>query len=516
MKVKAFIRIHLILFAGILVYSCSDDTWNTHYFRQTDDVSDNNLWTTIETTPEISSFAQLLKSHGYDRMLSGSQAYTVFAPNNASLSGLDTSTMDVRTELIENHIARFFYAVSGKENSVVGTLNGKRINLNYKDGSYFYGEAPLTVPVKSIVASNGLVHVLTNYEPFFPNTWELIGKEAGLDSIRKYLYSFDKILFDELASVPGSVVDGQQTYLDSVFINYNPMLSRFGYINKEDSSYTMLVPNNTAWNKAYNQIKNYYVYYNQNPKSADSIQRVSTSLALVQDLIFNNRKQRSAEDSLISTSMNTFNNPHLLFDGAVKKTTSNGSVFITDELKIDALNSWHKLIKVEAERSVGRENSLSTPYSERVGAGVTSISGGRYLKLSPSTSSGNPTVTFEIPGTLSDYYDIFCVFVSPKIINPTAIGVKPCKIYFNLSYITSSGSINSPEDRYPSTGIIEVKTDVMDTLLVVPNFKFPIANYGEKVTTVKLKVSSNVARSETTNYSRELLIDCILLKPKKQ
>ena len=56
----------------------------------------------------------------------------------------------------------------------------------------------------------------------------------------------------------------------------------------------------------------------------------------------------------------------------------------------------------------------------------------------------------------------------------------------------------------------------MDTVLVASDFKFPVANYGEEITTVTLKVISNVPRSETTNYSRELLLDCILLEPKKQ
>lgn len=516
MRVKILIRIQLILVVGVLLFACSDESWNKHYNAQPELVSDKNLWTTIESTPELSGFAKLLKTYGYDKVLSQSQAYTVFAPNNDALAVLDTNNMDVKTELIENHIVRFIYSASGNKDITLSSLNGKRINLKYKDGSYFYGDASFDSPTKSIVASNGIVHVLKNHEQFFSNIWEYLDKGIGLDSIKKYMYSFDRLFFDELSSVPGSIVNGQQTYLDSVFLNYNPLLSSLGYINREDSSYTMLVPNNTAWGNAYNRIKDYYVYYNANSFKRDSLQRANTSFALVQDLIFNNNLQKAIQDSIVTTSLNTFYTPQYLFDGAEKIITSNGTIYVTNDLKIEATDSWHQTIKVEAERSLGRENSLSTPYSERVGSGITSISNSRYLRLSPTTSSGNPTVIFEIPGTLSSYYDIYCVFVSPKTVNPNITGVKSCKVYFNLNYLTSSGSINSPADRYPSTGIIEVNPNAIDTVLVVPNFKFPVANYGEKETTVKLKVISSVARTETANYSRELLIDCILLKPKKQ
>ncbi|MDR1738644.1 MAG: fasciclin domain-containing protein [Candidatus Symbiothrix sp.] len=507
------LKIQAIVLLGIMLFACSDDNWDKHYNADPDVVSDKNLWTTIAETPELSVFAALLQEYGYDELLSQSQAYTVFAPDNEALATLDVSNLDVKTELIENHIARFMIPVSTGSVSSVYTLNGKKIKLDLQAGNYSFGTAPFALPATGIVASNGIVHILSGYDRFFPNIWEYLAQRSDLDSIRQYLYAFDQVVFNEAASTPGSIVDGQMTYLDSVFINYNTMLMRLGYINREDSSYTMIAPNNTAWNEAYNRIKTDFMYYHPTQAVADSLQQVYTKEALVQDLFFNNNIQEAPQDSLTSTSRNTFYQPQYLFAGTESITTSNGVIYIANELKYKPYESWHTTIKVEAERSLGRENTLSTAYTKR-SEGEMQVSADRFLQLTPTTSSGNPTVTFEIPSTLSSAYNIYCVFVPGTVNNPAATGLKPCKFYFQLSYQDTDGTTKT--DRFPDSGTIESNPYVMDSVLVVANFKFPTANYGEELTTVKLKLLSNVARTETANFSRELWLDCILLEPKKE
>jgi hypothetical protein len=509
---SSFLTILTILLAP---YSCSDDSWDKHYQADPAIVAGDNLWTTLEAQSELSIFTGWLKAYGYDQVLSLSQAYTIFAPKNSALAQIDTAGLEIKTEWIENHIARFIIPASGETPYIVGTLNRKKIDLTHYDGNYFFGSAAFALPIQSLVASNGIIHVLDNYEPFFPNIWEYFTKRSDLDSIKNFLYSFDEIVFDESSSVLGSVVDGQQTYLDSVFINYNTLLMNLrGYINREDSSYTMLVPNNIAWTEAYNRIKDDFVYYNLSDRMADSLQRANTSLALVQDLIFSNTVQSSPQDSLTSTSRNTFYNPQYLFEGAEQVTTSNGVMYITEQLKFKPYESWNKQIKVEAERAFGRENTSSVVLTPRA-EGTIAVSGGRFLVLSPTSATGNPTVTFEIPNTLSSTYDVYCVFVPGTVNNPNATGLKPCRIFFNISYLDPTG--NSIKDRFPpASETIDTDPYVMDTVLVASDFKFPVANYGEEITTVTLTVSSYVARSQTTEFSRELMLDCILLEPKKQ
>lgn len=513
----------VILCLAVFAVAC-DDTYDNHYKADPAIVSENNLWTTIEAIPELSKFTEILKNYGYDKILSQSQAYTIFAPVNTVLSTLDTINMDVKKELIENHIARFIIPVPGNSNSIVSTLNKKRINLFRQGNNYYFGSAAFALPVKSVIASNGIVHVLNNYDTFFPNIYEYLAKDSRLDSIKNFFYSFEELIFDPYSSVPGSIVNGQQTYLDSIFVPYNVLTRDFGYIEREDSTYIMIVPDNTAWNEAYNRIKSDFVYYNKSAAIADSMQRRGTTRAIIRNLTFNMNQQDSPKDSLVSTwsdKPNTFYNPQYLFEGTEPVSASNGMIYITSQLKLKGWESWQPLLWVEAEYTYKRENTLSTPITVSVVNDLASlISNGRYLKLDPTTSTGNPTVTFEIPNTLSSYYDIYCVFVTEKVLRPSATGLKPCKVYFNLSYLNNSG--NTIIDRFPASGDIQTDPNIIDTVLVASNFKFPVANYGEskdngeQLTTVTLKVLSNVARTETTNFSRQLLLDCILLDPKKQ
>ena len=501
---------------AIFPIACTD-TYDKHYQADPAVVSDKNLWETIVAIPDVSKFTEILKNYGYDQILSQTQAYTIFAPDNDALSTLDTTHMDVRKELIENHIARFILPVPGNSSAMVTALNRKRIDLAWQGSNYYFGSAAFAVPAQSVIASNGIVHVLDNCAAFLPNIYEYLGKGADLDSIKNFLYAFDEDVFAPNRSIAGSIVDGQQTYLDSVFVNYNVMLDSIGFINSEDSTYRMIVPDNAAWNEAYNRIKNDFVFYNKDVRKADSLQRRNTSYAIIQDLVFNMNTQPSPSDSLVSTTGHKFLNPQYLFDGAQPVTTSNGTVYVTNQLKYNAWDSWQQPILVEAERILGRENTLSTPSTVRVsGAAIASVSGGQYLKLDPTTSSGNPTVTFDIPNTLSSYYDIYCVFIPVNIENSSAIG-KPCKVYFNLTYNDNNG--NAVISKFPDSGDVITNPDSINVVPVALNFKFPTANYGElqddgdPFVTVTLKVVSDVGRTETTNYSRQLLLDCILLMP---
>lgn len=509
-----------LLAAGLLLYNCSDDTYDKHYDEDSTLSSGVNLWKTIETIPELSSFTQLLKDHGYDEILSQQQAYTIFAPDNETMAQLDLTGMDVKTELIENHVARYFLPATGSSARTVATLNKKRVSMISSGEQFYYGNSVLHSG-KSVTATNGIVHLLTGYEPFFPNVWEYLDKRSELDSIKNYLYSFNQIIFDESQSVPGSIVNGQQTYLDSVFLNYNSILSQLGYINREDSSYTMVVPDNGAWDEAYSRIKDYYVYYDTDTHKADSLQHAKTSFAIVQDLFFNDNVQKSPADSLTSTYGNIFYEPQYLFAGTEEVECSNGKINISNQLKYKNSESWQPPLIIEAERTFGRENTLSNPYSMQA-ENITLVSSGRYLRLEPTTSSGNPTATFSIYGALSSYYNVYCVFVSDLVANPNATGLRPRKVYFNLNFRDLEGKDQTT--RFPQTGSVETDPYVMDTVLVASDFKFPVTDYGlmnsvnisTYVPIISLKVISNVARTETTKFSRELLIDCILLEPKEQ
>ena len=135
----------------------------------------------------------------------------------------------------------------------VTLLNSKVTNFGLNGVDYYFADNKLLSNNK--VASNGLLHVIGKKQPFFDNLWEYLAKDTRLDSIRNYLYSFDKITFDASKSTPGDVNEqGETVYIDSVLYNSNKMFSLLGKLEREDSTYTAIWPTNTAWISSYQKI----------------------------------------------------------------------------------------------------------------------------------------------------------------------------------------------------------------------------------------------------------------------
>ena len=266
MKIK-FKNTGLLLFLAALVgfTACESEKWNEHYSVDPSIVSDKNLWETIKENPDFSIFAWAVKKTGYDQMLASSQMFTIWIPDNQAAAMIDTTETDVDKdmllkEFVQNHITRFSYPASGTKDVRILLLNKKIMTFKPVDNDFYIGEIKLKQ--KNILTSNGVIHVIEDQIPFFNNVWEFLSKGIELDSVRNYLFSFNEIYFDAEKSIPGDVNEmGETVYLDSVIYNYNVMFWRLGAMNNEDSTYSVLLPTNMAWERSYNSIKNFYNYY---------------------------------------------------------------------------------------------------------------------------------------------------------------------------------------------------------------------------------------------------------------
>lgn len=520
----------LILLATAVGFSsCENESWSTHYSVDSEIVSDQTLWDQIQSNPNLKKFSWALRKTGYDKYLSGSQMYTVWAPvDSASNNNIDTTNTSVDNllltkEYIQNHISRFKYSASGTLKVKITMLNDKVTTFGMTGTDFYFGDIKLLTT--NAIANNGLLHVIERKLPFFDNIWEYLRRDTRLDSIRTYLYSFDKITFDPTKSTPGDVnEEGETVYLDSVLFNSNKMFSLLGKMDREDSTYTAIWPTNTAWTNSYNKIKDYYRYYSTaaTKYTADTLQRNYTRLALVQDLVFSNNMQLSPKDSMISTAKNVFYKAQSLYEGAEKVIASNGVAYITDDLKYNHWQSWNKTILVEAEKSKGRSNTWSNLY-ERTYSGITfaGISGKKYIEVNATTTSVNPTVQFEIPNILSGKlnadstiaygaaYNIYCVFVPSVIKTATP---KPNKVKFSVLFNNAQGKATTVNYDNNKLSYVTDKNK-MTKVLIASKVTFPFCETGLDTYSVKVKVSSNVTAQETVEFTRDLIIDCVILEP---
>jgi len=507
--------------------SCTADEWDKHYNSPAANKSELNLYEYIESRQELSTFAKMLKKVGYDSILNSSQTFTVWAPNDSALLGVDTTDLTLVKNIVTNHIARFSFPTSGISNKMILMMDNKLIPFTKNGSSYTFGEKPIIKVESDIATSNGIVHMLSEYVPYKQNLWEFIKEANGVDSLKNYINSLTILMLDNSKSYHNGV------FVDSVMMSTNYVFDNLAALNKEDSIYTAILPDNSAWTEAYNRIKLYY-----NTLNADGgvfVQRLLTKQTLVQDLFFRGKKTLPiVEDSLKSTGGNSFADPSRLFANSQLNEMSNGYSYVTDILKYPATESWFKTIKVEAESTQFGRSVLNFAPSAvaSIGSGLD-ISNGNYLTLRSTTQAASAMLyaNFPIPYTLSAKYNIYCVFVPTTIVSPT--DVRPNKVRFYLTYMNSAGNqvnyANIDENNNVLSTAIPKRSAIFTTdgtqitkMLVAKDFVFPYCNliYSNNLDissslTVALKVenATGVTGAETANFNRDLRIDCIILEP---
>ncbi len=498
------------------ITSCREE-WDAHYATLPADKSDLNLYDFIKSQSDLSTFTKMLETSGYDSILSKPQTFTVWAPSNDALSGLNTSDPLLAMEIVKNHITRFSYTTSGIARSTMLMLNSKLIPFEKLADGYYFNEKKI---IKTdLAAANGILHVIGEYAPYKKNIWEYINTAKGLDSLKMYINSLTRREFDMDASYKDGV------FKDSIFKTTNPVLTRLASLDAEDSLYTALLPDNQAWTMAYNKIFPFF-----NTTSTDGgvrQQRTSTMWTLIKDLFFRNKiKVPSTLNPLESTSETKFYNPDYLFSGSQPVVMSNGLSYVISSWQIPDTVSWFKPIRIEAENSFGRTvSNLGTSVNSGLGTGMT-VSNNYYLVLRDAALSqlSRLYVTYSIPGTLSARYNIYCTFVPKSILDPN--DKKPYQVKFYLTYTNSSGqqvanaaigaanNVLKPSDP---AAVFTTDPTKIHKMLVVKDFTFPYSNAVFSANTAtelikQIKVSLRI-ESVNTKEKDDILIDCIILEP---
>jgi hypothetical protein len=510
-----------------------NDVYDTHYGKKAGVTPEFTLWQLIEQDEQLSKFAEMLKKTGYDTFLASSQSFTVWAPTNDALQGVDIANETNLKDIVMTHIARYKSIADSRTDTIVITLNSKLLRFTGNGGKYSMNGAELATA--NHLASNGILHVMKEQVPFVKNLWEYF-TEPDMDSIRNYFNTFNIRMFSPGASTVIDYVDGMAVY-DSIFHETNELfytrLQGVGFLNNEDSLYSMILPNNTAWRKAYNQRK---TYFETTAPNADSVQHWNTQYAIIQDLVFRGRIDvPNRLDSIISTRGNVFRDPANLFPNVQPKQASNGLVYITDELKHDYWESWQHPIQIEAEMaSITPLESgiISTP--ARIGTFYIPTQNDVPSRLCRLISNGNNSPTestfllINIANTLKAEYKVYAVFAPIRYIYPN-FSSERTKILYDIQQADRS-TLDRPIDRQVWTSLIGLPAgsngkrpdDVSNETdsatvkkMLLTTITFPEANYNEELRTIRLKLSSRITSADARNggYNNRMLLDYIILEP---
>ena len=532
--------------AGI---SCSDK-WDDHYSE--DSTLDGTLWSAVQQDGRLSNFCRVLKATGYDARLSSSQMFTVFAPTDDHFTqqeadqlisrfqaerqaGIRDADNQVVRQFVQNHIALFNQSVSSLTNDSLKMMNGKYVVLTAST----FGSTDLLS--RNQYFGNGVLYTVSKPEPYYANVFEYLSQSGRTDSVYRFLSSYNVYEFDAGESVPGDIINGKTVYLDSVFHLTNSMLRSYGYINREDSNYLALVPDDDAWRRMYHEYIDYFNYSDKTSKR-DSMVLTHTRRAIADGTVFNLNSQPSPADSLISTAyetlyrnISTYTDPRYYvyyhpeaaggaLSGAQTTQCSNGLVSIQDVWNISKRETFLQQIKVEAEQAryidtiVQAREPLSLRTVPLANAFYGKVSDNTFAEAQPMTSSSSTSVTYAIPNQLSNVgYDIYAVFVPAIAYNENASDDDrlPCRVRFTLAYRNQNDSTITATLRRADDNSVnfETQADVIDSVLVASDFRFPTCALDLDEPQVTLRVQSNVTSALSSRYTRTLRLDCIILRP---
>lgn len=515
-----------VLAAGVVALSGCDDAWDDHYTDISDAEGTSSILEEIKNDPELSTFARMIEEGGYAGLLGSSQTFTVWAPVNDALADMDLTDKAAVARTLANHIARFNISTATPADEGIKMLNGKL--LYFSEGAATFGGVKILHG--DIHTSNGLVHKLTSAIPYSYNFREYIDTNDNISSFATFLAGFDEMLLP--SEIPGA---DDTAAKETEKVSFNRLLEYpvygLGNIASEDSIFSMVIPDNMAWEKAYREISPYFQTYNADQAVADSIQHQQTCLAIVSDLIFRTGLNNPVEaDSIISTSGSVISEPAAFFHGMEQITASNGRIFLASALNYDMTETFNKRIGIEAEEQAGRTPAAGTTvYTRNISTDSpfsNAISGQRYIEVFPVSSSRQPGVTFSVPDILAGEYDIYATFV-PANVADAANTSESTRVQFAVSYMGANGRTQSK--TFNNKEFLTSATE-MTTIKVASAFKFPVANYYDKVwfmdpkndpndrvTTTSIYVSTNVSNAEFNQnvLARRFRIDRIVFVPVK-
>lgn len=447
-----------MLFGFMLAGSSCEDEVGIKVTPETP-FADKTLYEVIMDDPELTEFVEVINACGVecaDSLFKQSRVYTVWAPVNGTFNKDSIIAETVADEngnsnrdivfrsFVEAHIANHLVPANGTldEDNTVLLLNNKNAVFagNYKAGYTFAG---VELKAKNIRVRNGILHKLSSPSEYKYSIWEYMKIAEGVDSVANYLYSYNVTKFDEGQSIPGPIVDGEQTFIDSVFVTSNNWLDVWGgvgNINSEDSTYIVYVPTNEMWENMVKKAEAHYNYdlsftnLSQATKiERDSLRRYYARLHNLKYMTYSVNEQKHVQSS--DSAMPAYRGgKRALFAKAdleknviFEKELSNGTFKVVDAMPYNQIDLWHDTIFLEGEHqsmwnygtNQPAEVEVLTAYKSQINKDSmllgAEVSGGAYFSY--LKESGTATAKFKIPKVLSAKYHVAIVFVPKNITN---------------------------------------------------------------------------------------------------
>lgn len=256
-------RVYTILFASGLAAAALPGCkkWDTHN-AITEEALNKTLFEQISADTSLSRFTQYLTKTGYDKVISSSKTFTVYAPSNAAIASLDAGIVNDTAKLrlfVGNHIAtQSYFTTTAADTMRIPMVNGKYhniLNSTIEDATISRGDNR---------AKNGVYHVINKMLPALDNCWDALSNNAAIPAAQKtFMLSLFMKVYDLTNAVQIGVNDtsGAPIYqpgTDSIMTN---LFWRYAYdLRDESQQFTLFVLVDSAWNTETIRYSPYFKY----------------------------------------------------------------------------------------------------------------------------------------------------------------------------------------------------------------------------------------------------------------
>ncbi len=244
-----FLMLVSMVALSVGLVSCQDEG-----YEDVSGTASQTLWEVISTRSELSKFAQVLKQNGYDKVLSSSGTYTVFAPDNAQIAAFEGSDIN---EIPGAHISFLGYNKATLDSmTYISMINNRLTSL-----------ADLKLSDTEIVCRNGYLRFSgTSARATQKNIYELLETLSAENKMAAFITSLGDSVMDVERSVQvGIDLNTNQPIYDTVMAYYNPLFADVPLNDNDSLSVLMLVDNDT-----WDALRSRYSRYMRQHVSTDS------------------------------------------------------------------------------------------------------------------------------------------------------------------------------------------------------------------------------------------------------
>ena len=332
-----------ILLAAIFTvtaFATCTKKWEDHN-QITDPAIKSNLMEAVQAA-KLNRFSELLIKSGFDKIITSSKNFTIWAPTDSALRALDPAIESDSTKLrafVGNHISNQSYVGSGStDNQRIKMLNGKFNTFSF---SKFDDANILTA---NLIANNGIIHIVDKIVLPVDNIWEFVNKTTVAPLMKNFLLSLNRLVFDPANATQTGVnpFTGLPIYDTlSGLVSRNSFLDTIAKVNDESKQFTLILLTDNAFTTEYNKLSPWF-----KTSTADSTTRLTGSW-LVKDLVFEGVfTVAQLTDTMISKYGVKVPVNKSLITASYK--TSNGIIHVLSKVDFNLTNKFPPLI-IEGE-----------------------------------------------------------------------------------------------------------------------------------------------------------------------